>query len=126
MLTPFQTLIMTLMRLRLNVPVQLLGHIFNISKSTVSRSFCFVIDVLYVYLKSLIHWPDREQLRKTMPMSFRIHFGFSVAVIIDCFEIFIERPSNLKARAQTWSTYKHSNTIKYLISITPQGVISYI
>lgn len=30
------------------------------------------------------------------------------------------------ARAQTWSSYKHHNTAKYLIGITPQGVISYI
>ena len=36
-------------------------------------------------------------------------------VIIDCFEIFIERPMNLKARAQTWSNYmyKHHNTVKF-------------
>ena len=28
--------------------------------------------------------------------------------------------------AQTWSSYKHHNTIKYLISVTPQGTISFI
>ena len=28
--------------------------------------------------------------------------------------------------ACTWSQYKHYNTIKYLISVTPQGVISFI
>lgn len=53
-------------------------------------------------------------------------FDNSVAVIIDCFEIAIEQPSNLKAKAQTWSSYKNKNTVKYLIAITPQGVISYI
>ena len=25
-----------------------------------------------------------------------------------------------------WSTYKHHNTVKYMISITPQGIVSYI
>lgn len=47
--------------------------------------------------------------------------------MIDCFEVNIERPSNLLAIAQacTWSSYKHHNT-KLLIGITPQGVISYI
>lgn len=30
------------------------------------------------------------------------------------------------ARAQTWSNYKHHNTIKFLIGITPQGAISFI
>ncbi|EDO43889.1 predicted protein [Nematostella vectensis] len=36
------------------------------------------------------------------------------------------RPSSLIARAMTWSNYKHHNTIKFLIGITPQGVISFI
>ena len=36
-----------------------------------------------------------------------------------------DRPSALLARAQTYSTYKH-NTAKYLIRITPHGIISFI
>lgn len=61
-----------------------------------------------------------------MPMQFRKYFRTKCAVIIECFESFIERPSNLKARAETWSSYKHHNTIKFLIGITPQGTVSYI
>lgn len=49
-----------------------------------------------------------------------------MTVIIDCFEVFIEKPSNLVARAQTFSSYKHHNTIKILIGITPQGTICYV
>ena len=30
------------------------------------------------------------------------------------------------ARVQTYSHYKHHNTVKFLIGITPQGVISFI
>jgi len=33
---------------------------------------------------------------------------------------------NLKARASTWSNYKHHNTVKFFIGIPPQGVISFI
>jgi hypothetical protein len=40
--------------------------------------------------------------------------------------VFIERPHNLTARAQTWSNYKHNNTIKYLVSITPSGAVNCI
>ena len=46
--------------------------------------------------------------------------------IIDCFEVFIQRPGHLTARVQTWSNYKHNNTIKFLVSITPTGSISYV
>ena len=81
-----------------------------------------MIDVLHTKLKPLIRWPDRNSLKKTMPMSFRKHFP-SCVVIINCFEIFL---ASLLARAQTCSSYKHHNTVKYLIGITPQGTVSFI
>lgn len=59
-------------------------------------------------------------------MCFRAAFGTSVAVIVDCFEIPIERPSSHKARALTWSHYKHRNTAKYLIGIAPQVPVTFI
>lgn len=58
-------------------------------------------------------------------MKFRRYFGLKVAVVIDYFENFIERPSNFKARAQTWS-YKHHNITEYLIGISPQGTVCFI
>ena len=125
-LTEFQMLVLVLMRLRLNVPVQDLAYRFGVSKSTVSRTFLTMIHVMYMRMKSLIIWPGREELRLTMPMEFRKHFGVKVATIIDCFEVFIERPSNLLARASTWSSYKHHNTVKFLIGITPQGTVSFL
>lgn len=58
-------------------------------------------------------------------MVFRKAFQ-SCAIIIDCFEVFIERPTLLKAQAQTWSNYKKHNTAKFLIGITLQGSVSFI
>ena len=109
-MTSFQMLLMTLMRLRLNMPEQFLAYEYYVSQTTVSRIFSNVIDVLYIRRKPFVFWPEREELQKTMPMQFRKKFGGKVAVIIDCFEIVIERPSSLMARAQTWSSYKHHNT----------------
>lgn len=77
-------------------------------------------------LRRLVHWPERENLCKTMPMGFKYAFGNKVTVIIDCFEVFIEKPTNLLARAQSFSSYKNHNTIKILIGITPQGSISFV
>ena len=55
---------------------------------------------------------------------FKLSCGNKVAVIIVCFEVFIECPSSFLVRAATWSSYKHHNTVKFLIGITPQGVVS--
>jgi len=46
--------------------------------------------------------------------------------IMDCIVLFIERPKEMRARANTYSQYKHYNTVKYLVSLTPQGVISFV
>ena len=53
-------------------------------------------------------------------------FGKKVTVIIDCFEVFIEKPTNLLARGQTFSSYEPHNTIKILIGITSQGTVSFV
>ena len=57
---------------------------------------------------------------------FSVLFWQKTTVIIDCFEVFIEKPSNLLARAQTYSNYKSHNTIKVLIGISPQGTITFV
>ncbi len=125
-LSPFQECVLVLMKLRLNVPSQDLAYRFDISLPTVSRIFSSWIVVLDTKLSNLIYWPESEELWHTMPVCFQYSFGNKTTVIIDCFEVFIERPSNLQARAQTYSHYKHHNTVKILIGITPQGSISFV
>ena len=62
---------------------------------------------------------------RTLPKVFKPKYRHA-RTIIDCTEIFIERSGNLTARESTWSNYKHHNTVKYLVSITPSGSISFI
>ena len=75
-------------------------------------------------LEIFLLWPERDALRRNLPESFQ-NFKNCVS-IIDCFEVFIERPFGLTARAQTWSIYKHHHTIKYLIGITPAGAVNFL
>ena len=125
-LTTFQELTLTLCRLRLNLNVKDIAYRFGMSVPSVSKIFHKWLDILFNRLGKVIKWPEREQLLETTPLSFRNIFGTKVVIIIDCFEVFINRPNNLKARAQTWSNYKHHNTAKFLIGICPQGCISFI
>lgn len=75
---------------------------------------------------SLIVWPEREILRKTLPNAFRHKHFEKKKCIIDCFEIFIEKPSNLLASAQCYTTHTSHHSMKYLIAINPQGSICFI
>ena len=80
-LSQFQKLILMLKRLRLNLSVQDLAYRLNISKS---RSlFVSCVTACILLSRGLF----------TLPMVFRRHFGLRVAVIIDCFGVFCEKPS---------------------------------
>ena len=57
-LDKFPILIMCFKRLRLYLPLQLLS--FNVSISSVSRFLFETIDVMYIKMKSLVNWPERE------------------------------------------------------------------
>ncbi|XP_057709254.1 uncharacterized protein LOC130927444 [Corythoichthys intestinalis] len=125
-LSPFQMIFLTFMRLRLNLPLQHIAHLFNVNRKTASKVFRDMIDVLHATISPLIIWPSREALHATMPHQFVEAFGRRAAVILDCLEIFTQKPSNVKAQAQSYSHYKHSKTMKYLVGVTPQGAISFI
>ncbi|KAK0139962.1 hypothetical protein N1851_023125 [Merluccius polli] len=144
-LPKFEQLVLVLLRLRLNLPLKDLAFRFKISLPTASRVWHKVIDILHERLEFQIEWPERHVLKATVAdnnkhMYQKLHiatqgveinvqvvsFGRRVAVIVDCFEVFIERPSNLLAQAQTWSNYKHHHTVKFLIGVAPQGYVTYI
>lgn len=125
-LSHFDCFILTLMKLRLNASNYDLGFRYGVSESTICRALTKWIEAMDIRLSFLIMWPDRESIQRTMPFCFQPHYGLRVTSIIDCFELFIEKPSDLLAKSCTWSQYKHYNTAKYLISITPQGIISFI
>ncbi|KAG5862487.1 hypothetical protein JTB14_008507 [Gonioctena quinquepunctata] len=50
----------------------------------------------------------------------------NVQTIIYCFEIQIQKPTDPVEQALTWSEYKKYNTLKYLISSTPDGFFNSI
>ncbi len=100
-----------MLKLRLNCQLNDLAYIFDVSQPTISRIMMKWLKAMSIRLDRLIVWPHRDSLQKTMPNCFRVSFGNRVAVIMDCFEVFIERPSNLQSRTYTWSSYKHHNTI---------------
>lgn len=125
-LSAFNQLLLTLIKLRLNLHFTLLAYHFKISRTTASTYFETIIDILYQTLQQFIIWPDRSVAKKNIPSCFQEAFHDKTTIILDCFEVFIEKPPSLKTQVQCWSNYKHHNTVKFLIGITPQGTVSYI
>ncbi len=86
-----------------------------------NKYLSFVAD----HFNELICWPSAESIHKALPQSFRKSYK-KVQGIINCLEIEIDKPSDAREQALTWSDYKHANTIKYLICITLDGLINFI
>ncbi|KAG5277139.1 hypothetical protein AALO_G00113970 [Alosa alosa] len=84
-LTAFQCVLLTLMRLRLDLPFQHLSHLFQVHRTTVGVAFQQTIEVLYARLSLIVHWPSRDCLMVSMPHQFIESFGKHVAAIVDCF-----------------------------------------
>lgn len=69
-------------------------------------------------------WPSRDLMKLYMPQIFKKQSS-STRVIIDGIETRISKPSYLISQKATFSTYKNTNTVKFLIGTTPGGLISY-
>ena len=97
-LSPESQLLMVPVRLRLSLPFEYLAMQTKLSLSTVNATFQRVINILHEKLKLFIHWPDQDILFQTLPPIFKANLP-RLTSIIDCCEIIVEHPRNLKARA---------------------------
>ena len=66
-------------------------YCLDVSVSTVARRFHEMLHIAYNQLDVIIYLPAREELWKMMLLSFCEAYGLSVACIIDCYEIKIEK-----------------------------------
>ena len=124
-LSRFHEFLITVLRMRLALPLFVLADIFGISITRVSQIFTTWVNYMNVVVSPLLKWPDSSRVRKHLPPSFRKAFPRTTC-IIDCTEFFIQRPRTPTAQATTYSTYKHHNTFKVLVAITPSGAFTFV
>ena len=113
-----------LMRLRLGLLNRDVADRFYISPPSFSRIFVKWIGIMYCEFKQLFPWPSRNAIKKRIPSQFKKYPN--TRVIIDCTEIYIQRPSSLQSQVVTFSNYKHHNTFKVLVGISPGGVVTFV
>lgn len=108
-------------RLRLGLLLEDVAERCGISASHFSRIFTTWISLLYHVLNP---WPSRDLVARHTPEEFGKYPG--TCVIIDCTEVYIQRPTFLSSQAETFSSYKHHNTFKVLVGISPAGATTFI
>lgn len=116
---------LTLMKIKLNDTFVRLGNQFGMSCTEAGKVFTSTVLKLAEVMKTFIYFPEKQTVIKALPIQFRANY-YHVRAIIDAFEIEIQKPSNSSHQALTWSEYKKGNTLKYLISCSPDGFINFI
>lgn len=126
-LDPEDQLFLTLMKLRQAKEDIELSQFFDISESTVSKLVVTWINFLYFQLKELegIFWVSMDIIKQHMPADFLKKFP-NTRIILDATEQPIQKPSVLESQSATWSCYKHKNTLKTMVGITPNGAVSFV
>ena len=114
---------MVLTRLRCGLTLADLALSNNLCESTVSRIFTTWINLLYFHLKELCQMLDYcDDLGKAEKFS---KFP-DRKVIVDCTEIFTQKPSSLKATKEIYSNHKSHTTFKFLVAINACDAIVYV
>jgi len=110
--------------LQVGLFLQDLADRFDTSVGTLSQILTSWVLLMEKEMESLCPFPTRDITAQTLPLSFR-KFP-NIRTIIDCTELFIERPSSLTAQSLTFSSYKHHTTVKFLVAIVPTGGICFV
>lgn len=91
-----------LMKLKTGLSYAALGVLFSIHRTTASRCFLSVLNLVCAKTLDWIKWHHRDDIHETMPACFKSEYPLCRAVI-DCTEIRSERPSGVEQQNMLYS-----------------------
>lgn len=114
-------MLMALMYYRLYITNELLGYLFDLDQSTVSRDVKYIEPVI----KSCIPIPDKmaKKTRRIGTMEELLELFPEMKSFIDATEQEIPRPKNKRRRKNYYSGKKKKHTVKTQIMVNKEGVI---
>jgi len=126
-----ERLFICLIRLRRGFTVKTLSILLStpdkqIKETTIRDIFTTYIQLMYSVFRDMkkVMFPSKEILQKFLPRVFKTIKRIRCSV--DCTEFRVETSRNFARQGNTYSSYKHSNTFKCLIAVTPTGGSSFV
>ncbi|KAE8742479.1 hypothetical protein FOCC_FOCC011974 [Frankliniella occidentalis] len=113
-----------LTKLKLNMPYTALSVLFGVTDDTCSNYFRHTVQVLKNVLKGLVYFPSKEEILNNIPKCFRKYTH--TRVVLDSAEVPVEKPKCLRERILTYSHYKGRYTHKFLVGVSPGGMITFL
>ena len=119
-------LLLTLMKLRLNCGILDLATRFNCCRATVTNIFTTIssalYDILYVGMMEN-NIPSRFKNQTSLPDCFQPFPD--CRIVLDCTEVAVSNTERLDTQSHLYSHYKGRTTLKALIGVAPNGVITF-
>ena len=119
-----EELFLVLVKLKTGRMNQDLAFHFDISVGLVSELFTSWLYFLSVELKALFEVVECGPVADGVPSVYRNMSD--LRIVLDCTELMLQKPSDLQERKETFSNYKHHETVKFLVGMSPQLYINYI
>lgn len=117
-------LFLVLLKLKTGRMNEDLAFHFDISVGSVSHIFSTWLCFLFNELKLLFEMANVGCEVDGIPAIYRSLFG--LRIVIDCTELMLQKPSDLQERKETFSNYKHHDTVKFLVGMSPALCINYV
>ena len=121
-----EKLFITLVRLRRGFTLKTLALLLSspdrkIEQTQVRKIFTTYIQLMFKVFRDMetMMFPNRAHLRRFIPRVFKAIKN--IRCIVDCTEFRVECSRNFARQGNTFSAYKHTNTFKCLIAVTPNG-----
>lgn len=118
-------LLMALMKLRMDLRNFDLAERFKCSVATVSnivRTWILAMHEIF-FLQLMKDIPTRQQNKNSLPIAFKEFV--ECRIVLDCTEMFTDKPKKMNLQKSVFSAYKHHVTFKPLVGIAPNGVLTY-
>ncbi|XP_055917913.1 uncharacterized protein LOC129950114 isoform X2 [Eupeodes corollae] len=113
-LKKFDSFVISLMKLRMDLPISYLSYVFGMSPLTISRFYRDSLAIMNLKLGPLVKWPDDEALLASTPSCFKEIMGNKCIVLIHFLEVLIK---NLKPPVKGLQSVNHT------ISVTNESII---
>ena len=120
-------LLLTLMKLKLNLRDLDLAHRFSVSDTTVSNVIHTIVKSLHeILFEGMVQGvlPSQLKCKSSMPASFADFV--SARLSLDATEITMDIPTELNRQSSCYSSYKSRHTVKFVTGVAPCGAITYI
>lgn len=93
----------------------------KIKDTSIREIFTTFIQLMYKVFRDMsrVMFPPKEILQRFLPRVFKTIKRIRCSV--DCTEFRVETSRNFARQGNTYSSYKHANTFKCLIAVTPNG-----